>query len=759
MKPKVAVVLLIVLAGAVGAIYLTSHRFPEWWLHPVEEPLHTSTAVQGGPTAIATPSPDTETIPELPETTYVNGVEMGLYYYYDTYSSQDIDISDAAKITILYSPIKNYLEFVVKIKNATKLYETAKSVWNETGLIYSERVYTGGLYRVFWIPVPLNDAHGRLFEIFVRMYRAWTGADYEMLHMTTVRELLDTKGEVVKTKLWYVESVTSEKFYAMTSFETVSVGAWRVKVGDTEERVMVGIKFEIPEPLLAHSPNKEEYILSAQLVWYRDPYFYEVAVPAFKFVADFLNLDYVGRAQLIRNFFSSLGVSGVNAANFGEVLARGGSCREYAFYSMMLAKELGVRGVYMLLAMPRASPENWIILTQAPIGHAVAVTDDPSIGDSEYSITFGGKTFYVFVDNGWALANWEEFLSMVRDGVAYLAQPNPQYNGLSPGDIHLTLFLLGILRDYFPFNTVVNGSLVIVVYSEYADSTPISDHPPVLEPTNERFNLSIPLYNVSMYVTDLFRYDMRSVLSIGGVLEVENTTNYYGFFVKRYESCFDVIRVCVEGRCEEVLIPKPDCRVGYYGKYLYPNGVYEVVEVYSSYRYPTAHRVAFYLPLIIQNVKDIEAEKTSATASIGEPVEVGGYRVTVLEVKEVRYVKSIIGPYHQVPNGTKGVLVTLIIEVTGQKVWCPERYTAWGYLITESGKKYRFTTSGELPLIEEYIENIEEKAVRFLDLTMSACRGPGESTGGHLLFAVPEGEKPAKLVLYIGSAEIVVDLT
>jgi hypothetical protein len=89
----------------------------------------------------------------------------------------------------------------------------------------------------------------------------------------------------------------------------------------------------------------------------------------------------------------------------------------------------------------------------------------------------------------------------------------------------------------------------------------------------------------------------------------------------------------------------------------------------------------------------------------------------------------------------------------------PGAVRPWGYLITESGSKYRFTSFGELPLIEEYIENIEEKAVLFLDLTMSACIGPGESTRGHLLFAVPEGENPAKLVLYIGSAEIVVDLS
>jgi len=160
----------------------------------------------------------------------------------------------------------------------------------------------------------------------------------------------------------------------------------------------------------------------------------------------------------------------------------------------------------------------------------------------------------------------------------------------------------------------------------------------------------------------------------------------------------------------------------------------------------------------IQNVKDIKAEKTSAATSIGEPVEVGGYRVAVLEVKEVRYVKSIFDTYRQVPKGSKGVLVALMIEAAGQRVWCPERFTTWGYLITESGKRYKFTSFGELPLIEEFSDDIEKEAVLFLDLTMPACVGPGESTVGHLLFAVPEGERPVKLVLYIGPAEIVVNL-
>jgi len=128
-------------------------------------------------------------------------------------------------------------------------------------------------------------------------------------------------------------------------------------------------------------------------------------------------------------------------------------------------------------------------------------------------------------------------------------------------------------------------------------------------------------------------------------------------------------------------------------------------------------------------------------------------------------VKSPFGSYRQVPkyltygNETvpaKGILVTVVIEVTGQALWCPEFLQA--YLVTESGKRFGLVGFSQLPIDLEATEGMEE-AVLSLDLTMSACVGLGESTGGHLLFVVPKDEALAKLVIYICSAEVVVDLT
>jgi len=201
--------------------------------------------------------------------------------------------------------------------------------------------------------------------------------------------------------------------------------------------------------------------------------------------------------------------------------------------------------------------------------------------------------------------------------------------------------------------------------------------------------------------------------------------------------------------------PKPSCLAATYEKRVYPNGVYEEVVVYGDGA-RELRRIVASMPIIIERLE--HAEKISATTSMGEPVEAGDYRVTVLELKEARYLKGVLGTYHQVPSGTKGVLVALMIEVTGQKVWCPERYTTWGYLITEPGNKYGFTTTSRVPLILGASDDIKKEAVLFLDLTMSACVGPGESTGGHLLFVIPEDERLVKLVLYIGPAEIVVNL-
>jgi|GEM_PF-3462225 len=750
---KIGDLALAILVG-VGVLLYVSNLHPLEPLKPLElvEPEHSTTP----------PLPEEEATQEVstpaksyPRTVYINGVELEFSEHHIKYFSQGLGVSEVIEVQVVYDPEGEILEFWVDV-NSSKLYEAVRGVWNESGVIYAEPNPPFGSQSFIEGSIPVADVYRHLEDL-----QLWIeSSKYGIPRVVTIREIVESGGEAIGVNISrYTSALSSEDQFSALLYKVYSVGHYPVRVDGVERDVWVRVRFAVPQALVAHRMlgiRSSSILRVVEMVWYRDPYFYEVVAPAFRFIADFLNLDYVGRAQLIKEFFSTLRSSRVHATNFGDVLVGGGVCREFGFYSALLAKELGIDRVYMLVAVPKVKPGGWIILSPEEIGHMIAVTDDPLIGDTRYSISVAGRTLYLFVDNGWAIRNWEEFLSMLRDGEAFLLYFNPQYSGrLSLTDIRFSMYLrglAGVLVGGIPYLLgVVRNGYAILVYDVDKDRA-FMEPPKTAE--DDRFDPSIPLTNVTSWYTWMFWEELK----LANKVEVETGPGVYEVIAKAHESCFDIIEIRTEEGVKKVAIPKPNCILAKYGRYTYPNGVYEEVEVYGDGA-RGLYRIVASIPIIVQRVEQVEqAEKVSVATSIREPVEVGGYRVTVLEVKEVRYVKFVLGAYRQVPKGTKGILVTLMIEVTGQRVWCPEQLTTWGYLITESGNKYKFTSFGELPLIEEYIENIEEKAVLFLDLTMSACIGPGESTGGHLLFAIPKDEKPAKLVLYIGPAEIVVNL-
>jgi len=740
---KIGGLALAILVG-VGVLLYVSNLHPLEQLKPLEPP-----------------KPEHSATPPLPAKSYprkihINGVELEFSEYHEKYFSQRLSISEAGTVRVVYDPGEEELEFWVDV-NSSRMYEAVKRLWNESGVIYAESNPPFGLQSFIEGPIPVNDVYRHLGDL-----QLWIkSSKYGIPRVVTIREIVETRGGIIGVNISrYISDVDGEDQFSALLYKVYSVGRYPVRVDGVEKNVWVSVRFATPQALVAHRMlgiRSSSILRVVEMVWYRDPYFYEVVAPAFRFIADFLNLDYVARAQLIKEFFRLLRSSRVHATNFGEVLVGGGACSEFGFYSALLARELGIDRVYMLVAVPKVDPGSWIILSPEEVGHMMSVTDDPSIGDTRYAIRVGSKTLYLFVDNGWAISNWEEFLSMLRDGEAFLLYFNPQYSGrLSLTDIRFSRYLrslAGELVGSYPYLLgVVRDGYAILVYDVDKDRA-FMEPPKTAE--DVRFDPTIPLTNVTSWYTWMFWEEVRSALGAGGKVEIINESNTYKLTAKWYESCFDIVEIRTEEGVKKVAIPKPRCLAASYEKREYPNGDYEEVVVYGDGA-RGLYRIVASVPIMIERLE--QSEKISATTSMGEPVEVGGYRVTVLEVKEVRYVKSVLGAYRQVPKGSKGVLVALMIEVAGQRVWCPERFTTWGHLITEFGESYKFTSFGELPLIEEYIENIEEKAVLFLDLTMSACIGPGESTVGHLLFAVPEGERPVKLVLYIGSAEIVVKL-
>jgi hypothetical protein len=751
---KIGGLALAILVG-VGVLLYVSNLHHLEQLEPLEpvEPEYSTTPPlpeEGATQEVSTPAKS------YPRTVYINGVELEFSEYHEKYFSQSLSISEVAAVQVVFDPEAEELEFWVDVDHS-KLYEAVKRLWNESAVIYAEPSPPFASQMLIEGPLPVNDVYRHLWELQDRLELAnWRDAQ-----LVTLREIVESAGKAIGVNISrYAPALSSEDQFAPITFEAYGVGYYTVRVDGAERSVWVRVRFAIPRALVAHwmlGIRSSSILRVVEMVWFRDPYFYEVVAPAFRFIADFLELDYVARAQLIKEFFRLLRSSSVHATNFGDVLVGGGVCREFGFYSALLARELGVDRVYMLVAVPKVDPGRWIILSPEEVGHMMSVTDDPLIGDTRYSISVGGRTLYLFVDNGWAISNWEEFLSMLRDGEAFLLYFNPQYSGrLSLTDIRFSMYLrslAGELVGAIPYLLgVVRDGYAILVYDVDKDRA-FMEPPKSVE--DDRFDPTIPLTNVTSWYTWMFWEEVESALRAGGKVEIINETNTYELIAKWYESCFDIIEISTEEGVKKVAIPKPQCLAASYEKRVYPNGVYEEVVVYGDGA-RGLYRIVASIPIIIERLE--QAEKISAAASMGEPVEVGGYRVTVLELKEARYLKGVLGTYHQVPSGTKGVLVALMIEVTGQKVWCPERYTTWGYLITEPGNKYGFTTTSRVPLILGASDDIKKEAVLFLDLTMSACVGPGKSTGGHLLFVIPEDERPAKLVLYIGPAEIVVNL-
>jgi len=225
---------------------------------------------------------------------------------------------------------------------------------------------------------------------------------------------------------------------------------------------------------------------------------------------------------------------------------------------------------------------------------------------------------------------------MLSEGRGLLIQANPKYDGYpSLTDIDFSRFILSFGRQkpsygVAPIAIVVNSSTLVLIYDEYGDMAFLeaSDIHSTLPGSSymERFNTSIPLYNVSSLYTDMFRSELEQVVKNGGIVKVYNKSNSYSIIawykcpkavhegnwksctnetckVYRYMVC--VCDICALSNTTKLCSPEPcqpEWRIhAYYEKLRHPNGFYEEIVIYYTERV-ALYRIVVKIPLIFQRI-------------------------------------------------------------------------------------------------------------------------------------------------------------
>ena len=158
-----------------------------------------------------------------------------------------------------------------------------------------------------------------------------------------------------------------------------------------------------------------------------------------------------------------------------------------------------------------------------------------------------------------------------------------------------------------------------------------------------------------------------------------------------------------------------------------------------------------------------EATKTKyASGVIGQAVTVSDWEITVLDVKETKYLKSG-DSYYAAEEGQKAVIVTLRIKNIGKETKTPSDILSF-ILVTNTNKSYESKTVYSFKLLWSWniTEEVKTSAVTLNTLNTFASLAPGTYTEGDILFAIPQNETPHKLhfkVGIIGPTEVSITLT
>ena len=156
------------------------------------------------------------------------------------------------------------------------------------------------------------------------------------------------------------------------------------------------------------------------------------------------------------------------------------------------------------------------------------------------------------------------------------------------------------------------------------------------------------------------------------------------------------------------------------------------------------HMTAYTLSKTLEEV----AKTKSVSASLGEAIALGDWRITVTSIREGIYVKSDSN-YYAAKNDTKIVIVKLRIENTGKET--KSLSEIWSFvLVTNTNKSYEKVYPISLEWVWSPSEEVMSKAISINILDTSKTLAPGTYTEGDMLFLIPVDERPAKLYFKVG---------
>jgi hypothetical protein len=160
---------------------------------------------------------------------------------------------------------------------------------------------------------------------------------------------------------------------------------------------------------------------------------------------------------------------------------------------------------------------------------------------------------------------------------------------------------------------------------------------------------------------------------------------------------------------------------------------------------------------ITQTITQTRREGSIPTeASIGSPVIIGNWEITVINVRESKYiVKS--NSYYEADEGFKLVIITLKIKNTGSSTDQPSNIGSF-ILVTTSGKSYEITATYEIEPIFEPTEEIIHEAIPYNPIDLYEYLAPGTYMEGDILFEIPVNEQPDRLVFEVWNVDFTIQV-
>jgi len=171
--------------------------------------------------------------------------------------------------------------------------------------------------------------------------------------------------------------------------------------------------------------------------------------------------------------------------------------------------------------------------------------------------------------------------------------------------------------------------------------------------------------------------------------------------------------------------------------------------------------VHMFVPMTVYSVSKAveETTKTKYAGVIGQAVTVGNWEITVLNVKEAKYLKS--GDiYYAAEEGQKAVIATLRIMNIGKETRSVS--DLWSFtLVTNVNKSYATVFGYKLISLWNITDEVKASATTVNKLEFGSL-APGTYTEGDILFTIPQNETPQKLhfkVGIVGPTEVSITLT